>query len=316
MFRQQNFLKEQLELFSELKSHILPSKFFFLGGDSNSSILHEGIKEIFHVLGLPNVDLVALGTCDGLAFIILELRYQYLTMNSATIIFYGAMLQALRPTNSFTKSHYCIGIRREEPHRKLIHVSPLDEDDIPAKRMMLGKANMIKQKSFSGSAFIFMEEILDEIGSMEDPWYKVPVSVYICSRAGDVQPNSATDVENDAGKQGWSFESQIPAGAKVYNFEWDLGLAKEDSLFDIKQIPPLKTYYTINWAILAETTSIGMNIWFMFHPDGRTMSKTDEIESLRREEVQKVVFADLVEVIQKEYGDDSKGKDQRKDKAR
>ncbi|KAF7892163.1 uncharacterized protein EAF01_010243 [Botrytis porri] len=305
-----SFLREQLGSLIGLESHILPGKFFLLGGASNFSLLHKGIKEFLHVTIPQDLDIVDLGTCNWLAFIILESRYQYLTMNSAMIVSYGAMLQALKPTNSFTKSHHWIGIRKEEPYRKRIHVSPLDKDDILAKSNGAGESKYDQAKTiqwlvkpmlatllilFSSPAFIFMEEIFDEVGLVEDP--------------------CAADMEDGAGKQGWSFESQIPADAKVYNFEWDSYLDKEDSLFYIKQIPSLKSYYTINWAILTEITGIGMDIWFLFHSDGRTMSKTDKTQSLRWEEIQKIPFGDLVNVVQKEYDDDLKGEDGRKDQA-
>ncbi|TGO22236.1 hypothetical protein BPAE_0177g00300 [Botrytis paeoniae] len=106
------------------------SKFFFLGGASNSSILQKGIEEFLHVTGLQDLDIVALGTC-----------------NCTMIVSYRAILQALIPTNSFTKSYYWIGICKEELYRKCIHISPLDEDDIPAKRNNTGESKYNQAKT-------------------------------------------------------------------------------------------------------------------------------------------------------------------------
>ena len=104
-----------------------PAKFFLMGGSSNAVVLQKCIKNLLKAPFFRNTKLVLLGDCNRLASTT-EVEYQYLTLNSATLVAYGAIIRAVTPVMSTRKCHFWIGLARKDPYDKEKHANAPSAD--------------------------------------------------------------------------------------------------------------------------------------------------------------------------------------------
>lgn len=130
------FLAQQYENYSARANCRPPSKFFLMGGSSNAMVLQTCIEDFLKSF-FPNTELVLLGDCNRLAFSTAEVGCQYLTVNSATLVAYGAIIRAVTSVMSTRQSHYWIGLARKELFSRKKHANvPQDDiviEDVPCK---------------------------------------------------------------------------------------------------------------------------------------------------------------------------------------
>ncbi|KAK6591796.1 hypothetical protein H4I95_12038 [Botrytis cinerea] len=302
------FLAEQCEKYHARPDCSPPSKFFLMGGSSNSIVLQTCIKDFLKNPFFRNTKLILLGDC-----------------NSATIVAYGAVIRAVTSVMSIRKSHYWIGLARKEYYDKKKHAN-LPQADLVNDYIMNENGKMKKEKqvktiqwwaqpgencivngSIDQMPFIKMSEFFDEEGSVANQAtdYKVPIMVFICPsmNSSQVMNNDEDDIANSgAGKRGWSYQSARPKTEEI-NFEIDFSPSIPNPLLIASELVPVNGFYNVNWTIFAETTGIGIDFWCAVRSNDQDLNNSNDIQTNMRM-VYRVLHTDLVGVIQQSYAVD------------
>lgn len=292
-----SFLTEQHEKYYARLDCPPPSKFFLIGGSSNAVVMKTCIESFLESQSSRNTELVFLGE-----------------FNSATLVAYGAIIRAVTSVMSIRKSHYWIGLERKEFYYKKKHTN-IPRADIVNDDIMGNNGKMKNEKQvrtiqwwaqpgencvvdgvIDQMPFIKMAEIFDEEGSVanQSTDYKVPIMVYICPSldTSQVMDNDKDEIaENGAGKRGWSYQSTT-SKVKEFEFEIDFSPSVPNPLVNASELVPVNGFYNINWTIFAETTGIGIDFWC-------AVRSNDQDLNMRM--VHRVLFTDLVGVIQQSY---------------
>lgn len=113
--------------------------------------------------------------------------------------------------------------------------------------------------------------------------------------------NDSGDVAKGlAGKRGCSFQSTRPETERA-KFKVDFSPNVPNPLLVERDlVPTIDRFYDISWTISAETTGIGIDLWCSVYSNGKRSSHTKD-DQMNSRMVSRVLFADLVGVIQKSY---------------
>ncbi|KAF7856816.1 hypothetical protein EAF04_009579 [Stromatinia cepivora] len=300
-----SFLTEQYEKYYARPDCPPPSKFFLIGGSSNAVVMQTCIKYFLESHFFRNTELVFLGE-----------------FNSATLVAYGAIIRAVTSVMSTRKSHYWIGLARKESYDKKKHANvpraDIVNDDIIDENGKMRKEKQVRTVQWWAQAgenctvdgpidqmpFIKMAEFFDEEGSVANQFtdYKVPIMVFICPSVDtpQVMDNDKDDIANNgAGKRGWSYQS-TRSKVEETDFEIDFSPSIPNPLLNASVLVPVNGFYNVNWTIFAETTGIGIDFWCAVRSNDQDLN--DSQMNMRM--VYRVLFTDLVGVIQQSYAVD------------
>ncbi|KAF7892674.1 uncharacterized protein EAF02_000212 [Botrytis sinoallii] len=199
--------------------------------------------------------------------------------------FHNTKLVLLGDCNSTTIVAYRAMIRAVTSHANI------PQADIVNNYIINKNGKMKKEK----------QEFFDEKGSVANQVtdYKIPIIVFICSSL-----NSSQVINNDEDNIANSGSTR-PKIEKT-NFEIDFSSSIPNPLFITSELIPVNGFYNVNWAIFAETIGIGIDFWCAVNSNDQDLNNSNDIP-INMRMVYRVLYTDLVGVIQQSYAVDNDG---------